>query len=161
MVMKSPPVMIPLSGRVPGRASEPSRTRVDDGGGYGTFRGWRLGYLGFSRGRQYIGERARSVGAQGAHTMWPRGQGRGHTTTWCGCLPGPLRVSFGLRVRDSKIGTSGFVLSNSENISRTTFLKYKNGPSRLRATDRWRSRLIRVPLRCRPGIGRKLKFRRA
>ena len=126
MVMKSPPVMIPLSGRVPGRASEPSRTRVDDGGGYGTFRGWRLGYLGFSRGRQYIGERARSVGAQGAHTMWPRGQGRGRATTWCGCLPGPLRVSFGLRVRDSKIGTSGFVSSNSENISRTTFLKYKN-----------------------------------
>ena len=33
---------------------------------------------------------------------------------------------FGLRVRDGKIGTSGFVLSNSENISRTTFLKYKN-----------------------------------
>jgi hypothetical protein len=26
-------VMIPLSGRVPGRASRPSRTRVDDGGG--------------------------------------------------------------------------------------------------------------------------------
>jgi hypothetical protein len=41
--------IIPLSGRVPGRASESSRPRVDDGGGYGTFRGWRLGYLGFSR----------------------------------------------------------------------------------------------------------------
>ena len=52
MVMKSPPVMIPLSGRVPGRASEPSRTRVADGGGCGTFRGWRLGYLGFSQGMQ-------------------------------------------------------------------------------------------------------------
>jgi hypothetical protein len=35
-------VMIPLSGRVPGRASEPSWTRVDDGGGYRTFSGWRL-----------------------------------------------------------------------------------------------------------------------
>ena len=75
MVMKSPPVMIPLSGSVPGRASEPSQTRVDDGGGYGTFHGWRLGYLGFSRGKQYIGGRAMSVGAQGAHTTWPRGQG--------------------------------------------------------------------------------------
>ena len=63
MVMKSPPVMIPLSGMVPGRASEPSRTRVDDGGGYGTFRGCRLGYLGFSQGNQYIGGRAMSVGA--------------------------------------------------------------------------------------------------
>jgi hypothetical protein len=30
-------VMISLSGRVPGRASEPSQTRVDDGGHYGTF----------------------------------------------------------------------------------------------------------------------------
>jgi hypothetical protein len=29
--------MIPLSGRVPGRAPEPSRTRVNDGGGYRTF----------------------------------------------------------------------------------------------------------------------------
>ena len=48
MVMKSPPVMISLSDRVPGRASEPSRTRVDDGGGDGRFCGWRLGYLGFS-----------------------------------------------------------------------------------------------------------------
>ena len=36
------------SGRVPGRDSEPSRARVDDGGGSGTFRGIMLGYLGFS-----------------------------------------------------------------------------------------------------------------
>jgi hypothetical protein len=36
MVMKKASgdvVMIPLSGRVPGRASGPSRSRVDDGGG--------------------------------------------------------------------------------------------------------------------------------
>jgi hypothetical protein len=49
MVMKMLPVMIPLSGRVSGRASEPSRARVDDGGCYRTFREWRLGCLGFSR----------------------------------------------------------------------------------------------------------------
>jgi hypothetical protein len=67
--------MIPLSGRVPGRASEPSRTRVNDGGSYRTFRGWRLGCLGFSRGCEYIGGRARSVGARGARTMGRRGQG--------------------------------------------------------------------------------------
>ena len=118
--------MIPLSGRVPGRASEPSRTRVDDGGGYGTFHGWRLGFLGFSRGNKYIGGRAMSVGARGAHTMPRRGQGEGRAATWCGHLLGPLRVSFGLRVRDRKIGPSAFVSSNFENISRTTFLKYNN-----------------------------------
>ena len=50
MAMKMPPAMIPLSGRVPGRASEPSRTRVDDDGGVGTFRGIVFGYLGFSCG---------------------------------------------------------------------------------------------------------------
>ena len=44
------------------------RTRVDDGGGYGTFRGWRLLFLGFSRRGEYIGERAMSVGGQGPHT---------------------------------------------------------------------------------------------
>jgi hypothetical protein len=38
----------------------------------------------------------------------------------------PLRVSFGLRVCDRKIGTPGFVSSNSENIYGTIFLKYKN-----------------------------------
>jgi hypothetical protein len=68
-------MMIPLSGRVPGRASEPSWTRVDDGGGYRTFHGWRLGPLRFSRGCEYIGWRARSVGARGAHTMGQRAQG--------------------------------------------------------------------------------------
>ena len=75
MVMKSPPVMIPLSGRVLERASEPSQTRVDDDGGYGTFRGWRLGYLGFSGRRHYIGERAASGNTYGfvAHRM--AGQG--------------------------------------------------------------------------------------
>jgi hypothetical protein len=51
-------MMIPLSGRVPGIALEPSRTRVDDGGGYGTFHGWRLRHIGFSRGCEFMGRRA-------------------------------------------------------------------------------------------------------
>ena len=42
----------------------------------------------------------------------------------------PLLVSFGLRVRVGKIGTSVFVASNSENISRTTFLKPKIAENR-------------------------------
>ena len=37
-----------------------TRTRVDDDGGYGTFRGFLLGCLGFSRQKVFIGERARS-----------------------------------------------------------------------------------------------------
>ena len=53
----------PLSGRVPERASEPSRSRVDDGSGDGTFHGFLIGYLGFSRKKVFIGERARSVEA--------------------------------------------------------------------------------------------------
>ena len=52
MVMKNASGVISLSGRVPGRASEPSGTRVDDDGGVGTFCGILLGYLGFSRGRE-------------------------------------------------------------------------------------------------------------
>jgi hypothetical protein len=109
-------VMILLFGRVPGRASEPSQTRVDDGGGYGTFHGWRLRSSGFSRGCEYIGGRARSAGARGAHTMGRRGQGC-RATTRCGRLVALLRLPFGLRERVRKIWTLAFVLSNSKNIS--------------------------------------------
>jgi hypothetical protein len=107
--------VIPLYGRVPRRALEPSRTRVDDGGGYRTFHGWRLECLGFSRGCEYIGRRARSVGARGAHTMGRRGQGA-HATTMCGRLIGLLRLPFGLLELVRKIGILAFVSSNSENI---------------------------------------------
>ena len=57
--------MISFSGRVPGRASEPSRTRVGDGGRDGTFRGIVLGCPGFSRDGEYIRGRARLVEARG------------------------------------------------------------------------------------------------
>ena len=120
------PGAIPRPGRVPEQRFLSPETCLRWRRSYGTFRGWRLIDLGFSRRGKYIGERAMSVGARGAHTTWWRGQGGARAATWCGCLLGPLRVSFGLRVRDSKIGTLGFVSSNSENISRTTFLKYKN-----------------------------------
>jgi hypothetical protein len=87
-------VMIPLSDRVPGRASEPSWTRIDDGGGYENFLGWRLGSLGFSWGCEYIGGRARSVGARGAHTMGQHGQGGPRHQVWPPRCPtlSPLRT---------------------------------------------------------------------
>jgi hypothetical protein len=52
-------------------------TRVDGDGGYGTFRGWRLGPLGFSQRCEFIGGRVRSVDARGAHIMGWHGQGVG------------------------------------------------------------------------------------
>jgi hypothetical protein len=81
--------------------------------------------LGFLRRRDYIGWRAMSGGGPGGHTTWWRGQrGARHPMV---CLPpGPLRVPFGFCLVPGKIGTSGFVSSNSENISSVTFLKHKN-----------------------------------
>jgi hypothetical protein len=67
-----------------------------------------------------------SEGTRVAHTPWWHGQGWTHATLWCGQPLAALRVSFGLRLVSRKIGTSGFVSSNSKNISRVTFLKHKN-----------------------------------
>jgi hypothetical protein len=50
----------------------------------------------------------------------------GCATRWCGCLLALLRLCFGLCLMSGKIGTLGFVSSNSENISCVTFLKHKN-----------------------------------
>jgi hypothetical protein len=58
-------VVIPLSGRVPGRASGPSRSRVDDGGGSRCISGKVIGCLGFSRRGVFIGEGAASEVDQG------------------------------------------------------------------------------------------------
>ena len=65
MAMKNASRVIFPSGRVPRSASEPSRTRVDDGGGVGMFCGIWLSVLGIFRFVEYMGERARSVAPQG------------------------------------------------------------------------------------------------
>jgi hypothetical protein len=57
-------VAIPLSGRVPGRASGPSRSRVNDGGGSRCVSGKLIRYLGFSRRGIFTGEGAASGGGQ-------------------------------------------------------------------------------------------------
>jgi hypothetical protein len=118
--------VISLSGRVPRRASGPSRSRVDDGGGLQYVsrkidRGFR-----FSRRREYIGGRAASGSGPGAHTIARRGQGVARAMAWCGCPLAPLRLYFGLRLVSEKIGTLAFVSSDSENISCVAFLKHKN-----------------------------------
>jgi hypothetical protein len=67
-----------------------------------------------------------SEGGQGSHTIGWRTLGVTRATRWCGCPLAPLQLFFGLHLMSEEIGTSGFVLSNSENISCVTFLKYKN-----------------------------------
>jgi hypothetical protein len=70
-------VVIPLSGRVPGRGSGPSRSWVDDGGGSRCVSGKVIGCLGFSHWGVFIGEGAASEVDQGAHTIGERGPGLG------------------------------------------------------------------------------------
>jgi hypothetical protein len=66
-------MVILLSGRVPGRASRPSLSRVDDGGGL-QYVSWKIDRaLGFSRRGEYIGGRAASGGGPGGPTTWWRG----------------------------------------------------------------------------------------
>jgi hypothetical protein len=70
-------VAIPLSGRVPGRASGPSQSRVDDGGGSRCVSGKVIWYLGFSRRGVFIGEGAAPEVDQGALTTGGHGPGAG------------------------------------------------------------------------------------
>jgi hypothetical protein len=109
--------VIPLSGRVPGRASGPSRSRVDDGGG--------LQYVSrkIDRVFRFFPSRGiyRQKGGVRRWTRWPhpwwRGQGLGRATLGCGWPLATLRLIFGLRNASGKIGGLAFVSSNSENIS--------------------------------------------
>jgi hypothetical protein len=90
------------------------------------FRGKLIGPLGFPRRGEYIGGRAASGGGPGGPPTWWRRAGAGRATLCCGWPLVPLRLCFGIRLTSGKIGTSAFVLSNSENISCVAFLKHKN-----------------------------------
>jgi hypothetical protein len=119
-------VAIPLSGRVPGRASGPSQSQVDDGGGSRCVSRKLIGCLGFSRREEYIGGRAASGGRLGGLTTRGRWPGAGHATLWCGWPVAPLHLLVGLLEASVNIRRFGFFSSNSENISYVTFLKHKN-----------------------------------
>jgi hypothetical protein len=134
--------VIPLSDRVPGRASGPSQSRVDDGGGL-LYVSWKLiGLFRVSRRVEYIGERVASECGPGAHTMPRRGQGVARAMGWCSRLLTPLRLCFGLHDASGKIGILAFVSSNSENISCVDFLKHKNSKNRELALWHLVSRLV-------------------
>jgi hypothetical protein len=119
-------VVIPLSGRVLGRASRPSRSRVDDSGGSRCVSGKLIRYLGFSRRGVFIGKGAASEVDQGVSPLGGAGQGQampphGEAGPWLGSVSS--LVFWKLRLIS---GCSAFVSSNSENISCVTFLKHKN-----------------------------------
>jgi hypothetical protein len=101
-------VVIPLSGRVPGRDSGPSRSRVDDGGGSRCVSRKLIGYLGFSRREVFIGEEAAPEVGQGALTTGWRGPGVGCAPWWCGHPVAPLRLLFRLLKASLNIWMFGF-----------------------------------------------------
>jgi hypothetical protein len=88
-------VAIPLSGRVPGRASGPSRSWVNDGGGSRCVSGKLIGYLGFSHWGVFIGEGAISEVELGGLTPRWRGPGPGRAGLVCGAPVAPLLLLFG------------------------------------------------------------------
>ena len=73
-----------------------------------------------------MGEEAESEATWWAQTQARRGPGLGRAWALSGHLAGSLLLPFRLRLRYEEIRYWGFVPCNSENISCTTFLKYKN-----------------------------------
>ena len=73
-----------------------------------------------------MGEVVESEAARGAHTWARRGPRPARAWALCGLPAGLLLLPFWLRLCYGEIRYWGFVPCNSENISCTTFLKYKN-----------------------------------
>lgn len=124
-----PPVTISPSGRVPGRAAEPSRSRVGDGGGLGCFLENMIGPRGFSGGRQFIGERAASEGSRGRQVGPRRGQGWAAPGGRLGAVgpPAGALLAPSLFLRKNK---SCKLAAYSEKIPRLAFLKQKDSKNR-------------------------------
>ena len=130
MAIKSPPRLIsPLAGCRELLQLHP-RTRVRDDGTSGCLL-WKiraapmfLGFSGFYRRRSE--PRRWTTGRGGSHLHPPLGHGRGPPAP-CGSPP---RLPFGLQVSYVAIKNLYKFSSNSENISRSKFLKYKNSKNR-------------------------------
>jgi hypothetical protein len=124
--MEMAPGAIPRPGRVPEQRLLSPKIGLRQRWRCGTLSGKTLIHLGFSRRRDYIDGRAMSGVDQGATPPGGAARGGRGATLWCACLLAPLHLPFGLCLMPRKIGTSGFVSSNAENISCVTFLKHKN-----------------------------------
>ena len=99
-------------------------------GGYRTLRGFLLGYLGFLRDGEYMGEEAESEATWWAQTQGRRGHRASRAWPLSGQLAGLLQLPFWLCLRDGKIRSWVFVPCNSENICCRTFLKHKTAENR-------------------------------
>jgi hypothetical protein len=96
--------MIPLSGRVPGRASGPSRSLVDDCGGLQYFSWidvWALRVFTMEGIYRWKGDVRGRLGGPHHLVAWPgvAWPGVARATLWCGRLLASLRLSFGLHLR--------------------------------------------------------------
>jgi hypothetical protein len=118
--------VIPLSGRVPGRASGPSQSCIDNGSG--------LHYVLWKIDRVFRVFPLRGIyrrkGGVRRWARWPHhlvarpGDGPRHPMVWL--APGPPPSLLWTTSHVGKIGTLAFISSNSENISCVAFLKNKN-----------------------------------
>jgi hypothetical protein len=101
-------VVIPLSGRVPGRASGPSRSSGRRRRRIAMCSGKVIGSLSFSRRGVFIGEGASSKVDRGSLTHRGHGQALGHAALVCGPLVAPLQLLFGSLEASVKFWASGF-----------------------------------------------------
>jgi hypothetical protein len=99
---------IPLSGRVPERASEPSRSSGQRRRRIAMCSRKVIGSLGFFRRGVFIGEGASSGVGRGDLTHRGRGQGPGRAALLCGALVAPLRLLFGSLEASVKFWATGF-----------------------------------------------------
>jgi hypothetical protein len=95
---------IPLSGRVPGRASGPSRSLGRRRRRIAMCSAKVIGYLGFSRRGVFIDEWASSGVGRGVVTH----RGRCQEALLCGALVAPLRLLFGSLEASVKFWATGF-----------------------------------------------------
>jgi hypothetical protein len=101
-------VAIPLSGRVPGRASGPSRSSGRRRRRIAMCYGKVIGYLGFSHRGVFIGEGAASEVGRGAVTHGGCSQGLGRAALLYGALVAPLCLLFGSLEASVKFWATGF-----------------------------------------------------